>query len=368
MPRRQKYKQVMSLIERRILQGDYVLNPIPGERKIAEETGVSHMTARKAVRELLEREVLVRRPNGLLGVSPGYCADAGSSHVLLLYPAYASTYLTHLRQVVSEAAQLYGLSLRPVQYVHWDDPVLTSAVSNPAGIILIPSSVDVPDHLLAALKTSKCVALDLDLSEHDVPSICLFPDPHINEVFNHLLALGHTHVDCISTQYHNPEIERRVRLWGEFLQSHRMTGNLHERQTRSFEDATSAGYELMRDVLAAGPLSATAIVGTTFPAAVGAMRACWEKGLVLGGDISICAINIESPAKYMTPSVTGLDTPDLTKLLHKGFDWFSSKNKWRGALRLQPLSAQFMRGESTRPPGSSRLPHPAEPFASILPQ
>ena len=34
MPRRQKFKHVMSVIERRIRQGDYLLNPIPGERKI----------------------------------------------------------------------------------------------------------------------------------------------------------------------------------------------------------------------------------------------------------------------------------------------------------------------------------------------
>src|SRR6201999_530659 len=124
MPRRQKFLQVMSVIERRIRQGDYVLNPIPGERKIAEETGVTHMTARKAVRGLLDRKVLIRRPNGSLDIYPGYQADNGSSHLLLLYPAYASTYLTHLRQTVSEAAEQYGLSMRPVQYVHWDDPVV----------------------------------------------------------------------------------------------------------------------------------------------------------------------------------------------------------------------------------------------------
>src|SRR5436190_13282146 len=100
MARRQKYKHVMSLIERRIRQGDYVLNPIPGERKIAEEAGVSHMTARKAVRGLLDRKVLIRRPNGLLDVSPGFQAGAGSPQMLLLYPAYPSTYLTHLQQVV----------------------------------------------------------------------------------------------------------------------------------------------------------------------------------------------------------------------------------------------------------------------------
>src|SRR5881394_3129568 len=124
MPRRQKFQHVMSVIERRIRQGDYVLAPIPGERKIAEETGVSHMTARKAVRGLLEQKVLIRRPNGLLDIHPSRHADTGASHFLLLYPAYASTYLTHLRQTVSEAAEQYGLSMRPVQYVHWEDPVV----------------------------------------------------------------------------------------------------------------------------------------------------------------------------------------------------------------------------------------------------
>ena len=355
MPRRQKFKNVMSVIERRIRQGDYVLSPIPGERKIAEETGVSHMTARKAVRGLLERKVLIRRPGGLLDVYPGYKADNGSSsHFLLLYPAYASTYLTHLRQMVFEAAERYGLNMRPVQYVHWDDPVVTSAVTNPAGLILIPSSVDVPDHLLTALRESKSVSLDLDLSEHDVPSIRLFPDAHIMKVFNHLRELGHRRIDCISTQYHNPEIERRIRLWRQFLQRHEMTGDLHERPTRSFSDATPAAHELIRELLERGPLQSTAFVGTTFPAAVGAMRACWEHGLVVGKDVSICAINIESPARFMTPSVTGLDTPNLSKLLGQCFDWFSEGPDWTGSKCLEPARAQFVRGESTGPIGSKK--------------
>jgi len=32
MPRRQKFKDVMSVIEQRIRQGDYLLSSIPGER------------------------------------------------------------------------------------------------------------------------------------------------------------------------------------------------------------------------------------------------------------------------------------------------------------------------------------------------
>jgi DNA-binding LacI/PurR family transcriptional regulator len=347
----------MSIIERRIRQGDYLLNPIPGERKIAGETGVSHMTARKAVRELLDRKVLIRRPNGSLDIYPGYQADAGSAHLLLLYPAYASTYLTDLRQTVSEAAEHYGLNMRPVQYVHWDDPVVASAVTNRAGLILIPGSVDVPDHLLPALRSSKCVSLDLDLSAHEVPSIRLFPDAHIIKVFDHLRELGHRRIDCISTQYHNPEIDRRIRLWREWCERYGVSGELREHPTRSFGDATPAAYDVMRELLDQGPLKTTAFVGTTFPAAVGAMRACWERGLVVGRDVSICTINIEWPAQFMTPSVTGLDTPNLSTLLRRCFDWFTSDAEWTGTTRLEPTRARFADGESTGPAGEAADNH-----------
>jgi DNA-binding LacI/PurR family transcriptional regulator len=358
MPRKQKFKHVMSLIERRIRQGDYVLNPIPGERKIAEETGVSHMTARKAVRGLLDRKVLIRRPNGLLDISPRFQTDAGSSHFLLLYPAYASTYLTHLRQLVSEAAEQYELGMRPVQYVHWDDPVVANAVTNPAGMILIASSAEVPEYVLRSLRASKSVSLDLDLSEQDVPSIRLFPDAHILKVFNHLKDLGHRRIDCISTQYHNPEIERRITLWRQWLERHKFTGELRERPTRSFADATPAGYDLMQELLEKGPLEATAFVGTTFPAAVGAMRACWERGLMAGKEVSICAMNIEQPARFMTPSVTGLDTPKLSKLLAQCFEWFTDEGDWTGTKRLEPMRAEFVEGESTGPAleGAAKTP------------
>jgi DNA-binding LacI/PurR family transcriptional regulator len=349
MPRRQKFKHVMSVIERRILQGDYVLSPIPGERKIAEETGVSHMTARKAVRGLLDRKVLIRRPNGQLEIHPGQQRDSGAAHFLLLYPAYASTYLTHLRQTVFEAAQQYGLSMRPVQYVHWDDPVVASATSNPAGLIFISSAENVPDHLLRMLVSSKSVCLDCDLSDRGVPSIRLFPDAHIFKVFEYLRQLGHRRIGCISTQHHNPEIERRIRLWRQWLARHDMSGELLESPTRSFSDATPAAHELMGDLLKRGPLASTAFVGTTFPAAVGAIRACWERGLVVGRDVSMCAINIEAPARFMTPSVTGLEAPKLTKLLSQCFDWFTNEREWTGPKRLEPLRCDLFQGESAGP-------------------
>src|ERR1700730_17007026 len=156
----QKFGQVMSVIEQRIKRGDYLLRPIPSERKIAEETGVSHMTARKAVRALLDRNVLVRQTNGALVISPTYHADVRPAHTLLLYPAFPSAYLAALCQAVSNAGEAYGLRTRAVPYVHWDDPVVFPAVSNPGGVIIIPSSLDVPPYILAGMRANRVVALD----------------------------------------------------------------------------------------------------------------------------------------------------------------------------------------------------------------
>ena len=358
MAHTQKFKQVMAVLERRIRRGDYLLRPIPSERRIAEETGVSHMTARKAVRGLLDRNVLVRQPNGALAVSPDFHADpaggGASPQVILLYPAYSSAFLTALRQVVADAADAHGLRVRPVQYVHWDDPVVVTAVGHAGGVIVIPSSPGVPPHLLATLTASRVVVLDGDLHYRDLPSIRLFPEPHVNQVFDHLLRLGHTRIDCVSSHVHNAQTDARVRLWREWSARHGTAGELWERPAPSFSDPTPYAYGEMRQLLLRGAPRATAFVGTTFPAAVGAMRACRDHGLVVGRDVSVCAMNVEWPAQFMTPSVTGLDMPDVAKVLGDCFEWFASDRPWEGTKRLQPAHARLFEGESTGrigPPG-----------------
>ena len=171
------------------------------------------MTARKAVLALLDRHVLVRRSNGALDVNPSYQGNASLNQILLLYPAYASAFLTQLCWMVSEAADQYGLRVRLVQYAHWDDPMVVSALNNQVGTIVIPVSLNVPDHILSALQNNRVVSLDLNFCERGIPSIQLFPDAHITQVFEHLQRLGHTRIDCISAHVHNPEIERRIQLW-----------------------------------------------------------------------------------------------------------------------------------------------------------
>jgi DNA-binding LacI/PurR family transcriptional regulator len=345
-----KYERVSAVIERRVRNGDYLLQNIPGERRIAEETGVSYMTARRAVTELLNRHVLIRRHNGALDVHPRYIEQNAYARVVLLYPAYPSPHLARLRLIVSEVLEEQKMTLRPVQFVHWDDPIVLDALGNPGGALFIPAAEDIPPAIVSNMRASKVAVLDRDVSEEGIPSIELFPDAHVMRVFDHLHRLGHRKIDCISTQHGNPEIERRIVLWRHWLEEHGCQGQLWDDPARSFTDPTPHAHRLAGRLIDQKLSKATALVCTTFPAALGAVRACWERGLDVGRDIAICSINIEPPARFCCPSITGLDMPDLSAVLNRCVKWFCDDRPWRGRTLLTPPKPEFFVGESTGQP------------------
>jgi DNA-binding transcriptional regulator YhcF (GntR family) len=314
MPAPAKYTEVMSVIKRRIREGDYLLDNIPGERKIAEETGVSYMTARRAVQELLDEEVLIRQPSGSLDVHPGYSRRAKPAE----------------------------------QFVHWDDKTVLEAVDQAKGTLIIPYGPIIPPRLLEPFRANKVVILDGDFTNDGLPSIRFFSERCIERVMDHLYKLGHRHVDCVNTQNRNPEIDRRIGIWERWLRRRGIKGDLHDDPAPVFTDPTIVAHRLMSRLLDKEQTQATAFIATTCPAAIGSIRACWEREICVGQDISIATVNIEPPAEFFCPSITGLNTPDLTDVLGRCFDWFSSRaTTWRGPRLMEPKDSVLFEGEST---------------------
>jgi DNA-binding LacI/PurR family transcriptional regulator len=350
MPPQAKYTEVMSVIERRIREGDYLLSDIPGERKIAEETGVSYMTARRAVTSLLDQKVLIRRPSGALDVHPEYAQRAKPAEVVLLYPAYPSSYLTQLRGFVSDFASKRSFGLRPAQFVHWDEKMVVEAVEQAKGTFIIPYGPEIPARLVESFQANKVVILDGDFTHLGLPSIRMFSERCIERVFEHLYRLGHRHIDCINTQNRNPETDRRIDIWERWSARRNVDGQLWDDPAPVFTDPTVVAYQLMCRLLDGRESNATAYVGTTCPAAIGAIRACWERDISVGEEISICTVNIEPPAEFFCPSITGLNTPEVADVLGQCFDWFGSRLSWRGPELLEPKESILFEGESTGRP------------------
>jgi DNA-binding LacI/PurR family transcriptional regulator len=337
----------MSVIKQRIREGDYFVDSIPGERRLAEETGVSYMTARRAVQQLLEEKVLIRQTSGFLDVNPDYSKRVKHAEVFLLYPAYPSSYLTQLRVLVAEAAARQGLSLRPAQFVHWDEQALVDVVAQAKGTLVIPYGPVIPPRLVKHFTQNKVVILDGDFTSDGIPSIRLFSDKCIVSVLEHLWKLGHRRIDCINTQNRNREIDRRIDIWKHWLERRGGRGDLHDDPAPIYTDPTIIAYRQMTRLIDDCQSSATAYIATTCPAAIGAIRACYERDIEVGVDLSISAVNLEHPAEFFCPSITGLNTPDLSGELGKCFEWFTSNKEWRAPMLLEPQTSNLFEGESS---------------------
>src|SRR5882757_5558303 len=88
-----KCNAVIERLANRIRNGDYHLQGLPGEREIAAEVGVSHMTARKAIQHLLRDGVVYRQPSGRVVVTAMEKMQDNSrqpAQIALLVPAFPS--------------------------------------------------------------------------------------------------------------------------------------------------------------------------------------------------------------------------------------------------------------------------------------
>jgi DNA-binding LacI/PurR family transcriptional regulator len=351
MARKTIYTKVKDVLRARILAGEYLVRDLPGERKIAAETGVSYMTARKAVTELIDERVLARRPNGTLIVHPSFRDEHAAASAVLLVPAYPSSHLARCRIEIGRIATEHRVRLRTIEYTYWYDSIVTDALEGTDGLFIIPSTEELPTHLIDAFTdpTTKTVFFDADMSEHGIVSIRLFAGSHFEALFEHLWETGRRQIGCLNTQGHNDEILQRLETWRTWLEGKGGEGELLDHPVEPFGDPLEHGYRVLTDRISAGQALPEALVCTTYPAAVGAIRALRDAGIAVGPEVAVCAMNIEFPGRYGTPSMTGLEFPDIEPLLANVFEWFKGGSaNWKGDRLVEPAKPSLFIGESTQ--------------------
>jgi LacI family transcriptional regulator len=81
-----------------------------------------------------------------------------------------------------------------------------------------------------------------------------------------------------------------------------------------------------------------------------------DRNIRVGTDVSVCVVNDEGLARYLSPSITSIQMPDPMLYLSACMDWMKRKTSsgnqgdgWVGPLLLQPSQAPLFIGESTGP-------------------
>ncbi len=349
-----QYVTIANILSRRIRHGDYLINEIPSSRKLAEEMGVSHIVARKAAEKLLDEGLLTRDSGGKLAVANGKNSyKKTGATIAMLCPAFNSGYFYACRIKIENIAKQLKCMFRPVNYIHWDDPVIKEVVNGFDGVFLLGSSEPINDMTISLLTNSPCkvVTFDMDLTSHGIPRLAIFDSSHIRKLLEHLLDFGHQRIDCINTQPYDDETGKRIEEWVKGCSELKFQGQLHNEPVEQYQHPTPKAYEIMSNLLLSGRFNATAVYCTNEYIAYGVIRALEDFGIEVGKEVSVCAIGDASIARYYKPSITCLEMPEIDDFLVSTIQWMgqASDAAWEKEMN-NIVDAPLFAGESTGRP------------------
>ncbi|MEM6391534.1 MAG: substrate-binding domain-containing protein [Planctomycetota bacterium] len=350
--------QLANRLAKRIKLGDYSVKPLPAERELAEQVGVSRMTARKALLDLMGRGLVERRQNGRLAIA-GTTDPAVRPRIAVLKPATGGSSL--MERTLMRLSAETRTRVRPIEYAHWDDPVLDESIAAFDGLFLLPPAEPMPGALIDRLVATETgvVVLNRDVSDTGLRCVDTCPPAFVSTLLDHFRQLGHTRIDCLNTQPCDETITARIEAWSRWRIAHGVEGQLINEAVRSYENPTPAAYASIGRVLERDDRPPPALLCTTTPAAVAVMRRLSEAGLEVGRDTSVAAIDDEGLNRFLRPSLACLVPPDPTPYLQACLNWMLAGGQptdWEGPLLLHPESIELFAGESVGKPSNTTPP------------
>jgi DNA-binding LacI/PurR family transcriptional regulator len=349
-----KYRNIADLLRQRLKRGDYALKPFPGEVELAEEVGASRITVRRALRLLIDEGLVFRAPNRRLAPMRGSADNPVPTVVGFLAPSHVSLWVERWRLNVEHVADRSGVRVRPLDYIHPDDPVIADALESLDGVFFVPSPARELEAWAAMLReaTAKVAVVNADMSELGLVSIVSNPPRFIITLLDYLRDLGHRRIDCFNVQPMDRVIEQRIDVWRRWCAASGTEGRLLNDPVREYGCPRAQGRAAIDRLIDAGEFDAGALICTTEDGAFGAIRSLVDHGFRVGRDVSVCATKEAALARYMVPSLTTLAAVDPQPYLSRCIEWICQNAPWKGSLLMAPRKATLLIGESTGPAAS----------------
>ena len=346
---RAKYPEIVRLIEARVRAGDYSVGTMPSERKIADEFGVGHMTARRAVQFLVQKGTL-RRPASPRRAARPQRPARRQLQVSFVLPAFESSSLAAWYGAMNQMVRSRDGNLRMVAYTHGADPAIHRELQIDFDAMFIALPHEPSSLLLDALvrRRERVATLWHDYTRLGLVCVDVAPPHAPDRIVEHLASLGHRTIDCFNAEPLGSAVALRIEAWKPALEKRGLQGRLHNYPVQPFEQAGMAALEAMRRLLRERQVEATAIFCTSATPAVAVARACHEADLRVGKDISIATVGGMAITTISTPTITTVKPADFVTWLNRGLDvMLNGMPPDATSLHIMPETVELWIGEST---------------------
>jgi DNA-binding LacI/PurR family transcriptional regulator len=304
--------QLAQMLRRDINAGMYGNGaPIPSERELMEQHGVSRTTVRRAIQQLVEEAVLTRIPgSGTYVNAPAPQPVVGQDTLGLLVPTLANPYYAELSRAIEREAAAGGLNLVVGQSdyrAEQEANYLERFAENRAlrGVLAVPSG----DRSAAAAYQR--------LLDRNIPLVCAvrgiegvevdeIATDHVggaSMIVNHLIALGHRRIAYIGTSRGLPH--RHLQGYRQALSA----AGIPEDPSLTIlvdGDDEHAGVEGVARLLQQNS-DFSAIFARVDITAIGVLRALRTAGLRVLEDVSVVGFDNTQLAAHCNPPLTTVE-------------------------------------------------------------
>ncbi len=312
-----KHLQVRASLMEAIRAGEFAPGEqLPSERDVAARYGVSYMTARRAITEMVEADLLERRPNIGTFVRSHGSRRLAAATVNLIYPLQQSSFGDQFLQSAIMGTQKRGwhYHLIPLQTGRERSAVRALESGEPAILMTPGLKEDSPLYQAVARAQGRAVTIGSQLENHEAPAVMADDTRGMRLIMEHLRGAGHRAIGYITKSLGHPIEEERIATWKECC-SPALTPAQIERRLIVLRDLkptaeashTHLIYAAMCKELARPELDVTALICSGDSTVLATLAACRQNGYDVPAQMSVVTIGDGMAIEFHNPPITCVD-------------------------------------------------------------
>lgn len=308
-----KYQHVRAHLEEAIRNGEFPAGEqLPNEQALAERFGVSYLTARRAVCELVEADLLERRARkGTFVRARG--TEIRTTTLSLITTTYDHAFAREFISLGSQLAVQQGWTPNVIRLNAGQQDAAVKAIRNGDLALCLLDEIPQNSSLAHAMRAArgKAICVGNPTKELGVPCLLVEPNAMFGMGVEYLRAAGHE--DIFSVMQNNLETTYEIQCsaWRHAMSDRLTAEQANERiievRTPMFQCPTQDAYETVRRFLEQDGRPVTAFLSFGEEVTQGVLAACRDAGRSIPESISVVNLLDGPSMRYAHPAVTSVD-------------------------------------------------------------